>query len=445
MQHLFKYLLFSLLLSPSLAFSQAHLVLNDDVFVNIDNGAYLVIDNPDSAAIKTSGTGGHILTERIENRIKWNIGNKMGSYDIPLSNSHIVNNVATFTKIPLKINITSSGDSNGYFLIATIPTNEVNLYEGAYPLGISNLCSSLAAGGSINAALQVMDRFWILDNSSYVNKPSALLSFGYDYPNEGTGSNNITIGNLQAQRFNPSVSSSNSCNDTNALSTANGSWENLSFGVDNTNNATVANCVVPSNEFFTVWALVDQVSPLPIKDYSFAANCLDEGSVGLSWVAASNETTNYKGFELYKSIDGKEWTLLTELSGKQDNEEPYYYYKDLSNVGQQFYKLVVINADNGRYTAGPISANCRNLNAPTWKIFPIPAKDEANISVNAIQSADVTLKVSDAQGRVIHQQGIRLENGNNHFIINTSQYASGLYFISLVGKSYYKTLKMVKQ
>ncbi|MBK6368656.1 MAG: hypothetical protein IPF64_02215 [Flavobacteriales bacterium] len=55
----------------SALFGQARLVLNNNAFVRIDGGAWVVLEEPTPVALQTLGTGGNIVSEDEFNRIRW--------------------------------------------------------------------------------------------------------------------------------------------------------------------------------------------------------------------------------------------------------------------------------------------------------------------------------------------------------------------------------------
>ncbi len=63
-----------------------------------------------------------------------------------------------------------SGDSNGYIDFSTWDNNLER------PSDVTNM----AGNGEFNNSSLLIDRFWIIDQQSYSDTPSVVLSFGYD-------------------------------------------------------------------------------------------------------------------------------------------------------------------------------------------------------------------------------------------------------------------------
>lgn len=421
-----KKLLFIFFL-PIWAFSQgAQLVLNNNAYINITNSAYLVIDNSNANAITTTGTGGNIITEEITNRIKWNIGNQTGNYQVPFTNNHLV-------KIPYTMNLTSAGNAGGYFLLSTIPTDAQNKHGGVYPSPVNNMCSSVT---NANESLYAIDRFWIIDNDNYTTKPAATLSFGYDWTNEGAGPNTIGELNLQAQRFNPGYGYGNYCEGLSSI----GSWQDLLFGTANTGAKRVENVTISSADFFKVWVLQDKTRPLPIELTSFSASCND--GVELTWKTETE--TNVSHFELYSSRDGYEWNFVSSLNASGNSILPLTYsYNDMNGGGLTYYRLESIDYNGGREVYGPISTDCNNQE-PTWSIYPIPVINNATVSIHALEDGAGQLVVIDDNGRKVIEKDVNLITGTNQYQIDTQHLTPSVYTVFLLGNKMYKPLKFVK-
>ena len=86
--------LFSILFFSCFTFydcsSQTVLVLNNDAFIKINNNTFLGLDNSNSDAISTLGSGGNIISENEFSRIKWNIANSTGIYNIPFTKRLVI-------------------------------------------------------------------------------------------------------------------------------------------------------------------------------------------------------------------------------------------------------------------------------------------------------------------------------------------------------------------
>lgn len=222
------------------SYAQNRLLLNQNPYVVISDSAYLVVDNSNTNAITTLGTGGNIVSEGEFNVVKWNIGTATGNYVVPFT-------TATSVKIPLSLNISVAGaGASGAILFSTYETSTDS--NAVYPSDVTNMSSSC----TLDNSLYTVDRFWRIDAGSYSTKPTPTIDFTYDdATNELAGTNTIVENNLQAQRFNSNINS----------------WEtpaNL-FGVANATLNMVTGVSINPLDFYQSWTLIDTTCMMVAK------------------------------------------------------------------------------------------------------------------------------------------------------------------------------------
>ncbi len=222
-------------------FGQARLVLNGGI-VNISQGAYLIVDNPNANAI--TRVSGHIISEGENNQIKWAVGTTTGTYTIPWGYGTANYIPVSFTK--------GTGSGSGYFLFSTYHTAWNNITQ--LPTGVTNINGS---NGTDNSAY-VSDRFWQVNAVGYSTKPTLTdLQFTY-LDSENGAPNTIAEANLRAKRYNGSLNS----------------WTDniLSSSVNTTSNAATVTSVDVAN--LQVWWMLGTLN------------------TDRYWVASANSTSN---------------------------------------------------------------------------------------------------------------------------------------------------------
>jgi hypothetical protein len=86
-----------------------------------------------------------------------------------------------------------------------------------------------------------------------------------------------------------------------------------------------------------------------------------------------------------------------------------------------------------------------NENLKSFVIYPNPANQSTSISFNIIEKNKVTTNVYDVLGNVVStlSQSNDFEKGNNTISLNTSNLASGIYYISLDMNGSKETKKLI--
>lgn len=399
-------------------FSQGRLVLNDDAYVVMDGGIFVVLDNSATTAITEQGSGGRIISEDEDNKIRWEINTGTGSYVVPwyapTSND----------EIPFTMNITSAGVGGSSQVDLSTYETATDL-NTAWPSMVTHMNDY--ATGLVDNSLFVIDRFWIIDATSYTTKPTVTMSFTYvDAANEMIGTNTIAEGNLQAQRFDD----------------GSGLWNGPPYMYGSANTATnvVSGVSPPVADFFTAWTLVDNSSPLPIELVSFDGNCQEEG-VMLEWITASE--TNNAYFELTKSADGINFHNFGQIdgAGTTTSVSQYNYFDPYPYANTTYYQLTQVDFDERSESFDMIAvSNCSNSN----NIVVFGNGDgQFTINMTVTESADYSLNVYDLSARaVVSPQTIQTVKGNNTFVIDT-ELSFGTYLIVIENQYERTTNKLI--
>ena len=118
----------------------------------------------------------------------------------------------------------------------------------------------------------------------------------------------------------------------------------------------------------------------------------------------------------------------------KDTTLVFHFWSDL-------YKepLLTINADND---STPISAVYKwfPINAPTIEVasntsievYPNPTKEAIDVRLDGLATENCHLQIVDGFGRIVFNQKIEANKVDELLHINTSQWASGVYFLALL-------------
>ena len=78
-------------------------------------------------------------------------------------------------------------------------------------------------------------------------------------------------------------------------------------------------------------------------------------------------------------------------------------------------------------------------------IWPVPARGQLNMNITTNSTDKAHLAICDITGRVIKEQDIEVKTGNNSMNISISNFANGIYFVSVKGGSFEVCKKFVVQ
>jgi len=175
-------------------------------------------------------------------------------------------------------------------------------------------------------------------------------------------------------------------------------------------------------------------SLLPVELVDF--NVSKEGNFAhLTWSTASEHQN--KQFEIEHSTDGDVWRSFSVVPTKAINgESNHFLYYDTYHLqpekGINYYRLKQIDKDL-TYTYSNIKSLSFDQQQQAPKIFPNPATNEFNILVGDAEVHNIT--IYNSYGQIVFE---KLDQTADSHLINTNQYADGIYtiLISSAGREY---------
>lgn len=395
----------------------AKITLSDQVYMGLQNGANLVIDNPNPDAIQANGsTPGHLESEGENNVVKWNIGTGTGDFTVPFSTKW-----ATATYIPLTVSITSAGSSDGAIVFSTYETStDLN---APFPSGVTNMNFPTQVGPG---GLFAVDRFWQIDAGSYSVKPDVILNFTYDdRANEIGGTNAIQEGNLGAHWYDDGANM----------------WQGPLGGVNSTAN-TVTGVSVSGANFLKTWTLADKGFPFPIVLEAFDAQC-EAGGVSLSWMTLSEAESDY--YEVARSEDGVLWENVRQFDAEGGTQSPVQY-QWTDPAGARYYQLSLISHNGQKAHLATVESYC--MDNGQLSLYPNPTQEDATLVLRGfgLESTSFTVVLFDLSGRSLGEKSYSIDNGFKKVELGLRDFPSGIFIVrvAIEGEEVYRQ-KVVKQ
>ena len=158
-------------------------------------------------------------------------------------------------------------------------------------------------------------------------------------------------------------------------------------------------------------------------------------------ITAGSEAITAQGF-MYKASSAADWTTVaatgTTLTATVNNltAETAYEYKAFATTASGTVEGEVINFTT-LAASGLADAESGAIKA---MIYPNPAKDKAILSLTGL-TANAKIIVSDLHGRIIQTED--LQAGTETYELNTSNYASGVYYIRILCGNNSNTQKLI--
>lgn len=170
-------------------------------------------------------------------------------------------------------------------------------------------------------------------------------------------------------------------------------------------------------------------SALPVSLISFNA----KGSAGvnqLSWQTAQEE--NIAGFEIQRSLDGKQFEKIgfTQANGTSTEEQSYQYSDINIEARDYFYRLKLVDNDNTFSFSQIVKVIGSTSNTSGIILHSNPVKNNRlSFSYQAVSDGALNISIFDVNGKVIHAQTEKAQEGTTRFNIDLNNVSIGTYYL----------------
>lgn len=200
-------------------------------------------------------------------------------------------------------------------------------------------------------------------------------------------------------------------------------------------NIAISDINLPSGTFQIYFGTSS--TPLPIKLIMFEAKKVNSTSV-LEWNTLLEE--NNKGFEIQRSLDGKNWEEIGYSNSKSENGYSkvkliYNFIDNNPEAGTNYYRLKQVDY-NGNFAYSQVRQVLFTDQLPSVTIYPNPARDY--IIIDGLSHSS-NIYIINTNSQIVYTQEINNENNK----IDLNQFATGLYTIIVVrenGEKQYEKL-----
>jgi hypothetical protein len=160
---------------------------------------------------------------------------------------------------------------------------------------------------------------------------------------------------------------------------------------------------------------------------------------------------NNKGFEVERSLDGKNFKFVGFVKGAgNSNKSQTYRLNDvnafqLNNATVLYFRLKQIDFD-GKFTYSKIvSVNDNKESSNVVSVYPNPFTSDFNIQINTQQQGIVNIEIISIHGSLIATLTKEIKNGINIVpITENNSLKTGIYFVKTNINGEIKTIKLIK-
>ncbi len=186
----------------------------------------------------------------------------------------------------------------------------------------------------------------------------------------------------------------------------------------NVNTLSAAYIIEPTNQMSLATEIVE-----------FEALLNPKKEVALSWLTRDEIDLDYCVIE--RSKDGynfEELNTLPALNNNRDNNQ-YSYLDKAPYTGVSYYRLRLVDTDGSIKYSAIKAVEVEGIEL--MKLFPIPANDYLNISLNSTNDGTINIQLIDQLGRMVTSLNRTVTTGQNSIEIPTRTLGSGMYILKL--------------
>jgi hypothetical protein len=109
-----------------------------------------------------------------------------------------------------------------------------------------------------------------------------------------------------------------------------------------------------------------------------------------------------------------------------------------------YYRLKMVDRD-AKFEYSMVAKVVMDENPNSLVIYNNPFHDQVSVKVNLSAGQALDLRLTDIAGRVVNQQTVKGQPGDNFINIRTNSGANGLYILTIKGQTYNQSVKLIKE
>ncbi|MEJ0103283.1 MAG: PQQ-dependent sugar dehydrogenase [Bacteroidota bacterium] len=187
------------------------------------------------------------------------------------------------------------------------------------------------------------------------------------------------------------------------------------------------------------------ITVLPLTLLNFTGKLENNASL-LQWTTENEINTSQ--FTIERSTNAHDFSRIGAVAGAGNSSSAVNYkFTDYDVLKQPssvvYYRLKMADKD-GKYKYSDIVKITLPFITGRVNLFPNPANEEVNVTIDAPNDGKTQWKLLDNTGRVVLQSNTPLKKGNNSFSISISKLSTGIYYFVVSGAGIDQQVKLQK-
>ena len=198
---------------------------------------------------------------------------------------------------------------------------------------------------------------------------------------------------------------------------------------------------------FSDFGVVSASVFVPIDLLYLTATPINNTYIRVDWATAQEDNVDY--FEIQRSLDGLNFTTIaTEDAVGNSTTAQYYSYDDYNVLPgiDYYYRINTIDNDGtSELTYLVVASIQQDGDFQAVNLYPNPiGQGDFTVDIKTRSEMPVELRVFDAIGQLIYTEKIDSKIGVNSLTIDAQTWASGTYFVQVVGNDLNEVKELIK-
>lgn len=187
---------------------------------------------------------------------------------------------------------------------------------------------------------------------------------------------------------------------------------------------------------------VEAVLPVSVTNFAVKRN---NDQAEITWKTTTEKENAM--FIIERSADGINFSKLGSIqgAGTSASARDYRFYDNMPVNGLNYYRLSQVDNDGQINLIGIQSLNFVIHKAASVNAFPIPLRDnDLSIRLENYSGKQLTVKLTDLNGKLIHTEIIKLVNGDSACkLALIEKPAQGMYLLHVEGEGLERLMKLI--
>ncbi len=154
----------------------------------------------------------------------------------------------------------------------------------------------------------------------------------------------------------------------------------------------------------------------------------------LTW--STYTEVNNKGFDVQRSSNGVNFETIGSVASKATNGNSmlllnYSFTDSKLTSGTMYYRLQQKDIDGKTTLSNIVMIADKVGKAGIAAMYPNPARNQISLNINAVESHNIQLMITDANGRQVKAQAAQVMQGANVIGLDVSKLPAGIYNITV--------------